>query len=520
IQEVRKEDWKWPCYEEWYNLQTGKHVRERKNVKNKPEGIPYKVVYKYITMDYCKTIVELSSKPLIDILRVILPKNSYIFNDVPKVEARDLYHIMNILPNIASLLKLPKFEFETESETEKEADQASDTMTKIHLNHLIRFLEQEFEQTNKSRDRMLARKMVSFDMLWSICVVRSASQWYNFFDKEYFDRMSNLIFEIKIDVINCDRFGFKRCHESRMIGNFKGEISFSDLPVIPLRFSESHGFLEETITRNGEEFFRLASKNHFMSYEDPLLRWKMVDKCLQVEKLKADGRVMIDLQSFETMNLNFDMGNAESPNECDYELLCKKGMDLFEVLKFSNIRFDSNAFNELMMDQHKKNMLEGLVKYYSKGCIILCYGLLGTGKTLTAESVAESLNRPLWIISVHELGMEPAHLEKQLIKVLDIAFIWKTVLLLDEADIYLERRTKSELQRNAMVGIFLRKLEYYQGILFLTTNRAISLDDAICSRISMFFHYDKLSLKERHQVWANFIIRVNLNLKADDFVEY
>jgi hypothetical protein len=34
-------------------------------------------------------------------------------------------------------------------------------------------------------------------------------------------------------------------------------------------------------------------------------------------------------------------------------------------------------------------------------------------------------------------------------------------------DIFLERRTEQDIKRNAMVGIFLRLLEYHQGVLFL-----------------------------------------------------
>jgi len=59
------------------------------------------------------------------------------------------------------------------------------------------------------------------------------------------------------------------------------------------------------------------------------------------------------------------------------------------------------------------------------------------------------------------------------------------VLLLDEADIFMEQRSESDIKRNAMVGIFIRLLEYYQGILFLTTNRSGGLDQAFASRISV-----------------------------------
>ncbi|KAM7182581.1 putative AAA family protein, partial [Rhypophila sp. PSN 637] len=65
------------------------------------------------------------------------------------------------------------------------------------------------------------------------------------------------------------------------------------------------------------------------------------------------------------------------------------------------------------------------------------------------------------------------------------------VLLLDEADIFLSHREKRDdhLQRNAIVSIFLRTMEYYPCILFLTTNRPGALDEALSSwvHISLSF---------------------------------
>jgi hypothetical protein len=55
----------------------------------------------------------------------------------------------------------------------------------------------------------------------------------------------------------------------------------------------------------------------------------------------------------------------------------------------------------------------------------------------------------------------------------------------DEADVFLEARGRGEndLRRNAMVSVLLRVLEYYDGILILTTNRMRSFDIAVQSRI-------------------------------------
>lgn len=52
-------------------------------------------------------------------------------------------------------------------------------------------------------------------------------------------------------------------------------------------------------------------------------------------------------------------------------------------------------------------------------------------------------------------------------KITDLA----AVVLLDEADVFLEERDVRDLNRNALVSVFLRALEYYEGILILTSNR-------------------------------------------------
>ena len=61
--------------------------------------------------------------------------------------------------------------------------------------------------------------------------------------------------------------------------------------------------------------------------------------------------------------------------------------------------------------------------------------------------------------------------ESRLEEHFQLAHRWGCILLLDEADVFLEARSKTDLKRNAIVSVFLRLLEFYPGILFLTTNR-------------------------------------------------
>jgi SpoVK/Ycf46/Vps4 family AAA+-type ATPase len=193
----------------------------------------------------------------------------------------------------------------------------------------------------------------------------------------------------------------------------------------------------------------------------------------------------------------------------------------FAVANLNHINFRSEAYDQLVLDPEKKAMVRALVEDNSSGfsdiisgkgggCIFLLHGEPGTGKTLTAEAVSELLQRPLYSVSVGELGTDTASLEKNLRQILDVAQIWNAVILIDEADIFLEKRSTGDVMRNAMVGIFLRLLEYHQGVMFLTTNRVREFDTAFHSRISVAMRYNALTQAARESIWRNLLSAANV----------
>ena len=159
---------------------------------------------------------------------------------------------------------------------------------------------------------------------------------------------------------------------------------------------------------------------------------------------------------------------------------------------------------------HPAESIDDVIQGKGKGLVAVLHGPPGTGKTLTAEGISELLKCPLYMVSAGELGTDPRTLEAELQKILDIAHAWGAVLLLDEADVFLEKRTIQDIHRNALVSIFLRLLEYFQGILFLTTNRVETFDDAFQSRIHIALRYGELSTKAKKAVFKMFIERVRL----------
>lgn len=159
---------------------------------------------------------------------------------------------------------------------------------------------------------------------------------------------------------------------------------------------------------------------------------------------------------------------------------------------------DQRALVEMLLAH--KGKFQDIVSGKSGGSIILCAGIPGTGKTLTAEVYAEAMARPLFSVQASQLGTDPDDLEQELLRVFARAARWNAILLLDEADVYVHKRG-NDLIQNAIVGVFLRVLEYYKGVLFLTTNRADLVDDAISSRCIARIDYKVPPVEDQKRIW-------------------
>ncbi|KAH7163542.1 hypothetical protein B0J13DRAFT_38711 [Dactylonectria estremocensis] len=195
----------------------------------------------------------------------------------------------------------------------------------------------------------------------------------------------------------------------------------------------------------------------------------------------------------------------------------------FTVSGITEIKWNENAWDSLVLEDGTKDLIKALVKsrkYHAattiddviqgkgKGLVTVLHGPPGTGKTLTAEGISELLKCPLYMASAGELGTDSRFLEAELQKILDICHAWGAILLLDEADVFLEKRDMHNIHRNALVSIFLRQLEYFQGILFLTTNRVETFDEAFQSRIHIALRYDNLDAKAKRTIFEMFLGRV------------
>jgi SpoVK/Ycf46/Vps4 family AAA+-type ATPase len=160
---------------------------------------------------------------------------------------------------------------------------------------------------------------------------------------------------------------------------------------------------------------------------------------------------------------------------------------------------DVKSFIEVLIE-HSKNKFVDIVGGKEGGTIILLEGPPGTGKTLTAEVYSEVMERSLYKVQSSQLGTDPQSVEAQLKIVFQRAERWSAILLIDESDVYIHARG-DDIDQNAIVGVFLRVLEYYRGVLFMTTNRGTLVDDAIISRLTARFRYTAPSKEDQTQLW-------------------
>jgi AAA+ superfamily predicted ATPase len=224
------------------------------------------------------------------------------------------------------------------------------------------------------------------------------------------------------------------------------------------------------------------------------------------------------------------------PFACIYNLGTNKEWGLTHVKNLSEINYKKDAFDHLVLEKEKKSIIKSLItnkvkseKYQDfvegkgNGLVFLLYGNTGTGKTFSTEATCEFLQKPMYNITAGDLGIDPDHMEEIMNMILEYSKRWDAIIVIDEVDVFLEERETNMITRNAMVGIFLKLLEYHNGIIFLTTNRLTSLDPAIKSRINIMLSYKELSEIKRRQIWKSLFEKWNLKIKdttLDQLAEY
>jgi len=147
---------------------------------------------------------------------------------------------------------------------------------------------------------------------------------------------------------------------------------------------------------------------------------------------------------------------------------------------------------------------------YGKGLIALFSGPPGTGKTMLAGLIAQTLDLDLYQVDLAQVVSKwVGETEKQLGKVFDQAERAHAVLLFDEADSLFAKRTEvrssNDRYGNMATNYLLQRLEKYTGIAILTTNKDASLDAALQRRLVLHLALEIPEVDERERLWRTFM---------------
>ncbi|RDW93390.1 ATP-binding protein [Aspergillus mulundensis] len=265
---------------------------------------------------------------------------------------------------------------------------------------------------------------------------------------------------------------------------------------------------------------KAVSSNTYNSYwiDDWVGRKEKIDYC------EKDSFLSYGMKGKEKEYKLRDEDTVLLPRRLFAYVLQERRFVAVDIRNLSRVKKSAGgSFENLVIDPDHMSLLQSLVHshftrkkiqdsgFYSvnqdivhnkgRGLVILLHGVPGVGKTSTAETIAHEWSKPLLPITYGDLGLSPANVEGKLKDVFRLAQLWGCILLLDEADVFLSERKPTDLERNALVSVFLRVLEYYTGILFLTTNRVGNIDEAFRSRIHISLHYPNLGKRETKRIW-------------------
>ncbi|KAF7302929.1 AAA family [Mycena kentingensis (nom. inval.)] len=451
----------------------------------------------------------------------------------PVIQTKEMF---NCRPRLLQRLE------EEKARSEPDAALISDIST------ALQFIEEDYADTIGDFN-MLTHHEISYDLLWVIFPPNTlVYRWHTYTEQhqvllarsfDYRQREDGSYYVlVACDVVSNDGNSFGLARDNIEIDAFRGARRIQNLVVYPLEYHPEQEDIRTRAIARGKRFTQLP-KHSYHEMSGPGMTETMNQQWeTRRFKFSTHGRVMIDPVAFRlfepniTFNFHVHRTIERDSLSDEHYIICTpvvlgfsfgvKRWGGFAMDRLGDIEWSDEAFQSLVLGPKQKTLVHSLFKSHKshsaafddivrgkgKGLIGLFSGSPGCGKTLTAEAVAEATRRPLYSVSAGELGTQPKELDERLSMVLEIAQTWDAVLLLDEAEVFLQQRAKGDVSRNALVSIFLRQLEYYQGILILTTNLIEQCDPAFESRIHFSIHYPDLGFESRRQIWQTFLKKV------------
>ncbi|KAF1955144.1 P-loop containing nucleoside triphosphate hydrolase protein [Byssothecium circinans] len=432
---------------------------------------------------------------------------------------------------------------------QESCSESPDTQLVEDLSMALAYLENDFSSKRSELKGLLEDGLITFELLGNLFTPNSAvytdrndlqeGQAMRFTSGSYGkNQAGEELYALQVSIITHDGEVLGWATSTIQLPFFEGKMKITELIVTPFKKNPAEKALRQELTDRGRKYLALLEQPVCQWYGATAIHTKRHGFDFEEMTFLASKRVVIDPPTWMVHNSSSDILRAprvtnRSSNTlyrksvkdedlmfCDYRVLGfsfdEKQWGAFAVSKLQDPKWNNAALIRDLVRTHRSaptdiedsNGIEfdDIIDGKGRGLVGLLSGKPGLGKTLTAEAVSEVSHRPLYAVSAGELGTEVDVVDARLGQILDITRRWQCMLLIDEADVFLHKRDDDvSLERNALVSVFLRRLEYFQGAAILTTNRKLDIDTAFMSRIHYKFHYDDLDTSTRVSIWKNFL---------------
>lgn len=215
------------------------------------------------------------------------------------------------------------------------------------------------------------------------------------------------------------------------------------------------------------------------------------------------------------------LARHEQPSALDTELRLRAGAGLDRLADRVTSDF---GFGDLVLPARTRRQLETLIAWRShggkvlgdwglgrlfnkrSGAVALFKGPPGTGKTIAASVVANTLDLALYRIDLSQMVSKYiGETEKNLERLFQTAQAGNVVLFFDEADAIFGRRSEvsdaHDRYANIETAYLLQRLERFEGLVILASNLSQNIDEAFLRRIDLVAEFPTPGEAERLALW-------------------